>query len=80
MRPADNALLTPAEMGCASAAAIAAGVGELGLMEAAGRAVADAVRARWSLRPVTVLCGPGTMAATASLLPAISPPKAGRCG
>jgi NAD(P)H-hydrate epimerase len=28
-------------------------------MEAAGRAVADAVARRWPLRPLTVLCGPG---------------------
>ena len=59
MRSADNALLTPAEMSRADAAAVAAGVGELVLMEAAGRAIADAVKARWSPRPVTVLCGPG---------------------
>jgi len=28
-------------------------------MDEAGRAVADAVRRRWSPRPVAVLCGPG---------------------
>src|SRR5579863_2058477 len=59
MRPADNALLTPAEMGRADQAAVAAGISELVLMEAAGCAVAAAVRARWSPRPVVVLCGPG---------------------
>ena len=30
-----------------------------GFMEAAGAAVAVAIGARWSMRPVTVLCGPG---------------------
>ncbi|HVA14434.1 MAG TPA: NAD(P)H-hydrate dehydratase [Stellaceae bacterium] len=59
MRASDNALLTPAEMSAADQAAAAAGIGELALMEAAGRAVADAVRARWLQRPVVVLCGPG---------------------
>src|SRR5215469_2958717 len=59
MRPLDNALLTPAEMSLADKAAVADGVAELALMEAAGRAVADAVQRRWSKRPVTVLCGPG---------------------
>jgi hydroxyethylthiazole kinase-like uncharacterized protein yjeF len=59
MRPFDNALLTPAEMSLADQAAVEAGVGTLGLMEAAGRAVAEAVKARWSPRPVAVLCGPG---------------------
>ena len=34
-------------------------MGEIALMEAAGRAVAKAVAARWSQRPVAVLCGPG---------------------
>ncbi len=55
----DNALLTPDEMGRADKAAVAGGVSEIALMEAAGRAVAEAVAARWSQRPVAVLCGPG---------------------
>ena len=59
MRAFDNALLTPDEMGLADKAAVAGGVSEIALMEAAGRAVAQAVAARWSPRPVTVLCGPG---------------------
>src|ERR1700760_1878782 len=59
MRAFDNALLTPDEMGRADKAAAAGGVSEIALMEAAGRAVAQAVAARWSPRPVTVLCGPG---------------------
>jgi NAD(P)H-hydrate epimerase len=45
-------------MGDADRAAAASGVG-FGLMEAAGGAVAVAVGARWPMRPVTVLCGPG---------------------
>ncbi len=59
MRPFDNALLTPAEMALADRAAVSAGIGEAVLMDAAGRAVADAVQRRWSIRPVAVLCGPG---------------------
>ncbi len=59
MQPLDNALLTPPEMSRADQAAVAAGVGEVALMEAAGRAVSVAVAARWSPRPVIVLCGPG---------------------
>src|SRR6185437_1109373 len=59
MRAFDNALLTPEEMSRADKAAVAVGVSEIALMEAAGRAVAEAVAARWSPRPVTVLCGPG---------------------
>lgn len=55
--PAD--LLTPAEMGRADA--LAAGLGASGpaLMEAAGRAVARAVRARIRPGRTLVLCGPG---------------------
>jgi hydroxyethylthiazole kinase-like uncharacterized protein yjeF len=59
MRPLDNALLTPTEMNLADKAAVAGGVSELTLMEAAGRSVADTVQRRWSKRPVAVLCGPG---------------------
>jgi len=55
----DVALLTPAEMGKADRLAMTAGVSGPTMMEAAGRAVADATKARWSKRPVTVLCGPG---------------------
>lgn len=53
------ALLTPLQMGDADRAAKSSGIDGFGLMEAAGSAVAVAVRARWPMRPVTVLCGPG---------------------
>jgi len=53
------ALLSVAEMYRADAAAVAAGVASIELMEAAGRAVASEIRARWARRPVVVLCGPG---------------------
>lgn len=59
MPPLDNALLTPAEMALADEAAVAGGVSEITLMDAAGRAAADAVRRRWPKQPVTVMCGPG---------------------
>jgi len=54
-----QALLSVNEMYRADAAAAAAGVPSLSLMEAAGRAVAAAIRRRFRPRPVTVLCGPG---------------------
>ena len=41
------------------AASIAAGVSGVELMEAAGRAVAEEIRRRFSCGPVAVLCGPG---------------------
>ena len=46
-------------MARADAAAIAGGVAGTVLMEAAGRAVADAVLLRHRPRPVVILCGPG---------------------
>ena len=52
-------LLTPAQMGEADRAAKAAGAQDGALMEAAGSAVAVAIGARWPMRPVVVLCGPG---------------------
>jgi len=52
-------LLTPAQMATADRSAEAIGVDGFGLMEAAGSAVAVAVGARWSMRSVAVLCGPG---------------------
>src|SRR5579883_2661450 len=59
MNPTDHALLTPTEMAAADRAAVAGGVAGSILMEAAGRAVAEAAMRRWSPRPVSVLCGPG---------------------
>lgn len=52
-------LLTVAEMGRADALAVAGGVPVERLMEAAGKAVADAVMARWAPCPTVVLAGPG---------------------
>jgi len=55
----DQVLLTPAEMALADRASIVAGVRGVDLMEAAGKAVADAVQRHWPKRSVMVLCGPG---------------------
>lgn len=55
----DLALLTPAEMGRADALAPALGASGMALMEAAGRAVARAARARFRPGRVLVLAGPG---------------------
>lgn len=55
----DRVLLTPLEMQQADRASIAAGVSVAALMEAAGAAVAEALRQHWTMQPVLVLCGPG---------------------
>jgi NAD(P)H-hydrate epimerase len=54
-----HALLSVAEMYEADRAAMAGGVSGDALMEAAGKAVADAVVDLGGPRPVAVLCGPG---------------------
>ncbi len=54
-----HAVLSVDEMYQADALAIEAGVSGVEMMEAAGRAVADALEARWPDEPITVLCGPG---------------------
>ncbi|PVM88096.1 NAD(P)H-hydrate dehydratase [Caulobacter endophyticus] len=51
--------MTVDEMKAADAAAVAAGTPATTLMERAGRGAAEAIRARWSRRPVVVWCGPG---------------------
>jgi NAD(P)H-hydrate epimerase len=52
-------ILTVAQCYEADAYAAAHGVPTLTLMEKAGRAVADAIEARWAPLTVAVLCGPG---------------------
>ena len=52
-------ILTTEEMAARDAAAVAAGIPGLRLMERAGEAVAEAIRARYSPRPVVIWCGPG---------------------
>jgi NAD(P)H-hydrate epimerase len=52
-------ILTTLEMAAADAFAVRAGMPSLTLMENAGRAVADAIVARFKPCAVTVLCGPG---------------------
>jgi len=56
---ADYDILTVAETTAADRAAISAGTPGFDLMLRAGRAVAEAITARWSPRPTLVLCGPG---------------------
>ena len=57
--PYPTELLTPAEMARADAAALAAGMPTETLMEAAGSAVARAIRARYRPCRTLVLAGPG---------------------
>jgi hydroxyethylthiazole kinase-like uncharacterized protein yjeF len=52
-------ILTNDEMRSADASAVKAGTPSLTLMENAGRAVTDAIAARFPPSKVTVLCGPG---------------------
>lgn len=52
-------ILSVAECGAADRYAESRGITPRELMENAGRAVADAIVARYSPRPTTVLCGPG---------------------
>jgi len=54
-----NEILTVAQCYEADRYAAAHGVDTLTLMENAGRAVADAIEARWAPLTVAVLCGPG---------------------
>ncbi len=58
-RPYPTELLTPAEMARADAAALAVGMPTATLMEAAGRAVARAIRAQFRPCRTLVLAGPG---------------------
>ncbi|MBE9554537.1 MAG: NAD(P)H-hydrate dehydratase [Proteobacteria bacterium] len=55
----DSAVLTVGEMYRADEAATAGGIPGGRLMEAAGKAIADAIAVRWTPRPVSILCGPG---------------------
>lgn len=52
-------IITNAQMRAIDAAAVRSGITARTLMENAGRAVADAVSARFSARKCAVLCGPG---------------------
>ncbi|WP_431587958.1 NAD(P)H-hydrate dehydratase [Aquabacterium sp.] len=54
-----TALLTVAEMTRADQVTMESGTPGHVLMDRAGRAVAEAIMARWTARPVVVLCGPG---------------------
>lgn len=52
-------ILTVAQMAAADRAAVAGGTSIQVLMERAGQAVAEAVRARYARQPVVIWCGPG---------------------
>ena len=54
-----NAILSTQEMYRADALAIEGGTPGLTLMENAGKAIADAIAARWQPCPIIILCGPG---------------------
>jgi hydroxyethylthiazole kinase-like uncharacterized protein yjeF len=54
-----TALLDVRQMGEADRLTVAAGTPAIALMEKAGKSVAREIERRWSVRPVTVLCGPG---------------------
>ncbi|AMM23574.1 bifunctional ADP-dependent NAD(P)H-hydrate dehydratase/NAD(P)H-hydrate epimerase [Variovorax sp. PAMC 28711] len=56
----DTALVTAKQMALADRLTVASGIGEMALMENAGRPVAQAIQQRWTPRPVLVLCGPGS--------------------
>ena len=55
----DNALLSVQEMYRADAAAEAAGIPSIELMEAAGGAIARVLTDNWEPQPLAILCGPG---------------------
>jgi NAD(P)H-hydrate epimerase len=55
-----TALLDVQQMGEADRLTVLAGTSVVALMENAGNAVASAIEQRWSARPITVLCGPGS--------------------
>ena len=57
--PPDSAIWSIKALAAADAEVIASGVSGLELMRRAGGAVADVIRARWTARPIVVLCGPG---------------------
>ena len=57
--PPCTAVLTTDEMYAADAAAVAAHIASLDLMEAAGTHAAREIRQRWTRRRTAVLCGPG---------------------
>ncbi|WP_420432663.1 NAD(P)H-hydrate dehydratase [Hyphobacterium sp.] len=59
MQPLANKILSVDGHRAADAFAVANGVDGVALMEAAGRAVADAIERRWNPRATLILCGPG---------------------